>query len=250
MTTLVVGASGATGQLLVEQLLNQGETVKVIVRSMDSLADSIRQNDRLTITEASLLDMSDAQLLTQVENCDAVASCLGHNLTFKGMFGHPKRLVTDAVQRLCHAIEQTAPAKPIKFILMNTTGNKNTQAGETVSPAQAIVVGLIRALLPPHADNEIAAAYLQKKFGPHQKIIEWAAVRPDSLTDEVSVSEYNIHPSPIRSAIFDAGQSSRINVANFMSQLIIDHALWEKWKYKMPVIYNASFSKKETLPQN
>ena len=241
MTTLIVGASGATGRLLIEQLLNQGEQVKVIVRSMDSLADLIRKNDRLTITQASLLEMSDAELLAQVDNCDAVASCLGHNLTFKGMFGHPRRLVTHAVQRLCHAIEQTAPAKPVKFILMNTTGNKNAQANETISPAQAVVVGLIRNLLPPHADNEIAAAYLQKNFGPHQNIIEWVAVRPDSLTDAASVSEYTIHPSPTRSAIFDAGQSSRINVANFMSQLITHQPVWDKWKYKMPVIYNASF---------
>ena len=34
MTTLVVGASGATGRLLVEQLLAQGEKVKIIVRSV------------------------------------------------------------------------------------------------------------------------------------------------------------------------------------------------------------------------
>ncbi len=250
MTTLVVGASGATGQLLVEQLLNHGEQVKVIVRSVDFLKDSVKQNNHLTITEASLLDMSETELLTQVQGCDAVASCLGHNLTFQGMFGHPRRLVTDAVQRLCSAIEQTAPEKPVRFILMNTTGNKNAQENETISPAQSMVVGLIRTLLPPHADNEMAAAYLQTNFGPHQNIIEWAAVRPDSLTDEACVSEYNIHPSPTRSAIFDAGRSSRINVANFMSQLIINQRLWDEWKYKMPVIYNASFSEKETLVKN
>ncbi len=33
MTTLVVGASGATGRLLIEQLLNRSQNVKVIVRS-------------------------------------------------------------------------------------------------------------------------------------------------------------------------------------------------------------------------
>ena len=32
MTTLVVGATGATGKQLVEQLLNMGQKVKVIVR--------------------------------------------------------------------------------------------------------------------------------------------------------------------------------------------------------------------------
>ena len=32
MTTLVLGASGATGKQLVEQLLNMGQEVKVIIR--------------------------------------------------------------------------------------------------------------------------------------------------------------------------------------------------------------------------
>ena len=76
MTTLVVGASGATGRLLVEQLLEQGEKVKIIVRSVDSIPDSLIQNDQLSITEASLLNMTDTELLRQVQGCRAVASCL------------------------------------------------------------------------------------------------------------------------------------------------------------------------------
>ncbi len=240
MTTLVVGASGATGRLLVEQLLAQGEKVKIVVRSVNALPDVLKHNDQLTITEASLLAMSDAELLKQVQGCRAVASCLGHNLSLKGMFGQPRRLVTAAVQRLCHAIEKTAPALPVKFVLMNSTGNQNTQAGEKVSSAQSFVVGLIRCLLPPHADNEIAAGYLQSSFGPQQKMIEWVAVRPDGLINEASVTEYDTYASPIRSAIFDAGKTSRINVAHFMSQLIINDGTWEKWKRQMPVVYNTS----------
>ncbi|OMH39321.1 NAD(P)-dependent oxidoreductase [Motiliproteus sp. MSK22-1] len=240
MTTLVVGATGATGRLLVKQLLAQGEKVKIIVRSVDDLSDLIKKNDQLIMTEASLLEMTDAELFEQVQGCRAVASCLGHNLTFKGMFGQPRRLVTDAVQRLCCAIEKTTAEVPVKFILMNTTGNQNTLAGEKVSSAQSIVVGLIRHLLPPHADNETAAAYLQSSFGTHQKRIEWVAVRPDSLINEESVTDYDVYASPIRSAIFDAGKTSRINVAHFISQLIINDNTWEKWKRQMPVIYNAA----------
>lgn len=240
MTILVVGASGATGRLLVEQLLEQGRKVKIIVRSVKSLPHSLTQNDQLSLTEASLLDMTDAELLKQVEGCQVVASCLGHNLTFQGMFGHPRRLVTDGVERLCLAIEKSRPDTPVKFILMNTTGNQNTLAGETVTLAQSVVVGLIRHLIPPHADNEQAAAYLQSSFGANQNIIEWSAVRPDSLINSDSVTTYDVHPSPIRSAIFDAGMTSRINVAHFMSQLIISDGTWEEWKGQMPVIYNAS----------
>jgi len=68
--------------------------------------------------------------------------------------------------------------------------------------------------------------------------IEWTAVRPDNLIDEDKVTEYEVHPSPIRSAIFNAGRTSRINVGHFMADLIEDDNLWNKWKGQMPVIYN------------
>lgn len=239
MEILVVGASGATGLLVVQQLLNQGLKVRVIVRSIDRLPDALIANNLLTITEATLLEMTDSALQAQVQGCNAVISCLGHNLTFKGIYGQPRRLVSHAVERLCEAIKTARPEIPVKFVLMNTTGNQNSQAGETVSMAQKIVVGLIRRLIPPHADNEFAAANLQAHYASNQKEIEWVVVRPDTLINEMSVTEYNIHDAPTRSAIFNAGITSRINVANFMSQLVLNDKVWQQWKYQMPVIYNA-----------
>ena len=47
-----------------------------------------------------------------------------------------------------------------------------------------------------------------------------------------------MHLSPIRSAIFDAGKTSRINVGCFMADLIGDEEVWNQWMGKMPVIYN------------
>ena len=55
MTTLVVGASGATGSLLVEQLLNRGVKVKAIVRSTDALSAALTNHQNLSVIEASLL---------------------------------------------------------------------------------------------------------------------------------------------------------------------------------------------------
>ena len=69
MTTLVVGASGATGRLLVEQLLEQGEKVKIIVRSVAGFPEAFIRNERLSITEASLMHMTDPELSAQVEGC-------------------------------------------------------------------------------------------------------------------------------------------------------------------------------------
>ena len=44
MTILVVGASGATGIRLVEDLLNREQYVKVIVRSTEQLPDKINNH--------------------------------------------------------------------------------------------------------------------------------------------------------------------------------------------------------------
>lgn len=238
MNILIVGASGATGRLLTEELLNRGQFVKVIVRSPDKLPTAIRNHDNLTVIQASVLDLSDAELAQHVKGCDALASCLGHNITLKGMFGHPRKLVTDATRRLCDAIKANSPEKPIKFVLMNTTGNSNRDLNEPISFAQKSVVGLLRLLLPPHADNEQAADYLRSKVGQNNQLIEWVAVRPDGLIDEDEVTAYDVHPSPIRSAIFDPGQTSRINVGHFMAELITENDIWRKWQGQMPVIYN------------
>lgn len=238
MSILVVGASGATGRLVVGQLLDQDKSVKIIVRSTQTLPQRIIQHPKLMITEASLLDMTDRELQQQVRGCEAIVSCLGHNLSFKGIFGRPRRLVTDSVTRLCQAIENSNHDGPVKFLLMNTTGNQNKQAGEKINLAQFIVVSLLRCLLPPHADNEDAAAWLQSHYNPLGQNIEWVAIRPDSLSDEDAITAYDIFPSPVRNPIFDAGTTSRVNVAGFITQLIINADMWRKWRGQMPVIYN------------
>lgn len=236
---LVIGASGATGRLLVEQLLVNGQNVKAIVRSPKSSLEPLRKkNPKLSLIYASISDLSNSEIAAHASDCDAVASCLGHNLTFKGLFGHPRRLVTDATRRLCNTIQLANPESPIKFVLMNTTGNRNRDLIEPISFTQKCVIGLLRLLLPPHVDNEEAADYLRTEIGQNNHLIDWVAVRPDGLVDNESVSEYELYASPIRSAIFDAGKTSRINVAHFMSHLITDETTWKKWSGQMPVIYN------------
>jgi len=115
--TLVVGASGATGRLLVGQLLNRGQKVKIIVRSPDELPEFLQNNDNLSVIHGSVLDLSDAELTHHINGCEAVASCLGHNMSMKGIFGHPRRLVTDVVRRLCNAIKANRPEAPVKLWL-------------------------------------------------------------------------------------------------------------------------------------
>lgn len=238
MTVLVVGASGATGRLLVTHLLEMGKTVKIIVRSSDNLPTAVKNHENLSIIKASVIDLSETQMKEIVRDCTAVASCLGHNLTFKGIYGRPRRLVTEATRRLCQAIQQNRPADAVKYVLMNTTGNQNRDLNEPISFAQKCVIALLRLLLPPHVDNEKAADFLRTEIGQTDRFVEWTAVRPDGLINEGQVTDYEIHPSPTRSAIFDAGSVSRINVGHFMASLIIDIDIWRNWQGQMPVIYS------------
>jgi hypothetical protein len=238
MKTLVVGASGATGSQLVEQLLEHGQQVKAVLRSPEKLPEHWKNNTQLEIIPASILALSDQEMRNLVSDCSSVASYPGHNMDLKGVFGQPRKLVTDATRRLCNAIKANEPSTPIKFVLMNTTGNSNRDLNEPISFAQKCVIGLLRLLLPPHVDNEAAADYLRCEVGQKNSFIEWTAVRPDGLSDEDAVTDYTIHPSPTRNAIFNAGKISRINIGHLMAKLITDVNLWNKWKGQMPVIYS------------
>lgn len=235
---LVVGASGATGRLLVQQLLERGLHVRVIVRDAARLPDDLQKHERLTTMEASLLDLEDDELARAVAGCQAVASCLGHSMTWKGIYGPPRRLVADAMRRLANAVRASQPASPTRFVLMNSAGNRNRDLREPLSFGHQVVIGLVRLLVPPHADNEQAADYLRTGIGQRDGAIRWCVVRPDTLLDDPTVTPYALHTSPTRSALFDAGSTSRGNVAHFMAELVTRDEVWECWQGQMPVIYN------------
>jgi putative NADH-flavin reductase len=238
MKVLVAGATGATGRLVVEQLLKRGISVRAIVRSAQKLQKLSESYDQLEIVSASISEMSQDDLLKNVKGCDAVISCLGHNLTLKGIYGKPRRLATLSVKRLTDAILALDRQKTTKFILMNTTANRNRDADEKIGFGHALVVRMLRIILPPQADNEQAADYLRTEIRQENRGMEWIAVRPDTLIDEDDVTSYTLHPSPIRDPVFNAGKTSRINVAHCMAELLTDNELWAHWRGQMPVIYN------------
>jgi len=248
--TLVAGATGATGRLLVAQLLERGHEVRGIVRSPDRLPAELREHPQFTPIRGTVLGLSDLELAGHARGCQAVVSCLGHNLTAGGIWGPPHRLVAGSLRRLALAIKASrasvtgsasgsSAAPRVKLLLMCSSGVTNPDAGERVPAAERAVVGLIRALIPPHADNEQAALYLRTGLGQDDPAIAWVALRPDSLIDRPEVTDYTLHPSPTRSAIFDAGKASRINVAHALARLVDDDELFEAWRGQMPVLYDA-----------
>jgi nucleoside-diphosphate-sugar epimerase len=235
MKALVLGASGATGKLVVQHLLNKHIQVRVVVRESAIIPIQISDNKNIEVIKGNINDFEIAKIKDLVKDCESVICCLGHNISFKGILGPPHKLVYNTVVKIIEAL-QSKELKP-KFILMSTTAYTNRKAGEVNSFGEKIVFSLLKVLLPPHKDNMLAADHLVYKLGSTDNI-DWVAVRPDSLFDEENVSEYEVHNNKTRSPIFNPGKTSRINVSSFMVELITNDKLWQEWKYKTPVIYN------------
>jgi nucleoside-diphosphate-sugar epimerase len=251
LTVLVVGATGATGRHVVAQLLQKHHNVRTIVRSKDrllsSLGDILGAKDmdnyetQLQITEAAILDLSDEDLQKQVEGCDAVVQTLGHNITFKGMYRKPRKLVTDSICRITNAIEatETANGRKMRVILMGSDGvsHPDGTTDDKRPLSERIVLSIIRALVPPHRDNEAAAKYIYADVGTN-KSFEWTVVRPTDLVDADKTSKYVTYALP-KGGLFGDNTTSRSNVAQFMVDLLTSDDLWTTWVYKMPVVHNA-----------
>lgn len=233
MKVLVLGATGQTGFHVVNQFLDNNIQVKAIVRNAKKF-DDIQSDINLEIYVESILEVEDKFLKELLADVDVVISCLGHNISLRGMFGKPHYLVTDAINKI---VINSNDKNPKKIILMNTTACLNTKQKEKFTFGESLVMGIMRSLLPPQRDNDRALKYLEENIG-EDNVLEWIAVRPDTLIAHDQVTEYEIFASPQRSPIFNAGKTSRINVAHFFMKLISNEELWNEWKYKTPVIYN------------
>lgn len=237
-TVLVVGATGATGKHVVQQLLDKNHNVKAVVRSKERMeglltADATTYGDRLSLTEGSLLDLSDDEMKSLVQGTDAVVSCLGHTMDFKGIWGKPHRLVTDATKRLTNAMKEVSPNS--KYILMNSNGVANPNGQDDKRPwYERALITTLRYTIPPHADNEDAAAYL---YNLGTSSVQYSVVRPSDLIDG-PVTEYVLEAKPRPGLFSPASPATRSNVANCMVNLILEDSLWNEWKFKMPVLYD------------
>ena len=235
MKVLVIGASGATGKLVVQNALKRENKVKAIYRESSIIPNNFADNQYIEIVKGNITEFSMEQLNNLIMDCDAVICCLGHNLSFKGIFLPPYKLVFGTVINIFDIMRSRNLNK--KFILMNTTGYTNSKIGEKNTFGENFILSLLKIFLPPHRDNMLAADFLINKIGKDSNM-EWVAVRPDSLIDESFESEYEVLDQKKTSPIFNPGKTSRIKVSHFMVDLLTNNDLWNKWKFKTPVIYN------------
>jgi NAD(P)H-binding len=149
----------------------------------------------------------------------------------KGIWGHPRKLVTDSVKLLTSSMGD----RKTKFILMGSDGVANPNGQDNKRPfMERMTLAILRYLLPPVADNEDAARYLHNLGGTTG--VEWCVVRPDDLMNG-EISKYTLESKP-QHGLFGPGQTTRSNVAHSIVELTLNEDEWQKWKFQMPVIYD------------
>ena len=178
MKTLVLGASGATGKLVVQQLVKRRIQARIVVRKSAILPSQILDDENIEIIKGSIDDLDIVKIKGLVKDCDSVICCLGHNINFKGIYGSPRKLVSNTVSRIIEALNTQEQNK--KFILMSTTGYTNKKINEKNTFGEKIILSLLKIILPPHKDNMLAADHLVYKLGSKTNI-SWVAIRPYTL---------------------------------------------------------------------
>lgn len=236
-TVLLLGGTGRTGRRVIDELTRRGARVRAIVRSKERLPAELRARPGLEVIEASLLALGAAELEQHVRGCDAVVSCLGHVMSWRGIFGAPRDLVAQAVARVRDAVRAVGPDRPVRFVLMtsvsvNRPGGLDTRRGAF----ERAFVATLRALLPPARDNQAAADVLSETVGAEDPQLEWVVIRPDSLL-EGEACAYTLHEGLVDS-LFSPGQTTMQNIGRFAAELVTDDACWARWRGRMPVIVN------------
>lgn len=188
---VIFGATGPTGQQLVQQALGQGHQVTAVARTPNKL---ILQHERLRVVQGDALDP--ASVDRAVQGAEVVLSALGvgRQLGATTVYSEGGRNILGAMQR--HGIW--------RFIGIGSGG---VEQGD---PSFGFFYKyIIKPLLLKRAYDDMARfeAYLKTSA------LEWIFVRPTALTDGPKTGTYRVSP---RYAPPKGTTIARADLADFM----------------------------------
>ncbi|XP_051532764.1 flavin reductase (NADPH)-like [Myxocyprinus asiaticus] len=212
MKIAVLGATGQTGQQLVNQALQQGHTVTAIVRNPAKLTVT---HECLKVVEGDIF--SEDSLKPHFKGQDAVMSCLGFPISF--FYG-----VTGYTQSMTAAINAMRDVKVNRIITM-TSWYTDPNSGTNSSV-------FIRFMLLPMIRSVLNNMYEMENVLKQTEDINWTVVRPPGLKNtQTTANEFLTHEGyyvPDENGL-PIGQSvSRGDVARFMLSLLNNNAWMKK----------------------
>ena len=166
MRILVLGATGKTGRLIVEQALSRGWQVTALVRDPTRLGVAHAQ---LTVVTGDM--MNAASLATAIgQQCDAVVSALGVYAK------QPITALTDATRLQVEAMRKLGC---VRIVVVSSLGAGNSRGQGTL---------FVRAI-----QRWILKHVLVDKTGKEEVLrasgLEWTSLRPPQLTDDPALRD-------------------------------------------------------------
>ncbi|XP_073321501.1 flavin reductase (NADPH)-like [Pagrus major] len=211
MKIAVLGATGQTGQYLVNQALQQGHTVTAIVRNPGKLTV---HHGNLKVVEADIFSVD--ALKTHFKGQDVIMSCLGFPASiFSVVTGY-----TMSMNVMISAMRQARVNRIITMTSWYTEPNSGTKSSY-----------LIRFLLLPMIRSVLTNMHEMEQFLLRVEDINWTVVRPPGLKNlPASAQEFLTHEGyfvPDSSGNPVGSTVARGDVARFMLSLLNSNA-WIK----------------------
>jgi putative NADH-flavin reductase len=196
MNLAIFGATGGTGRQLVEQALEEGHTVTVLVRNPAAFPI---QHERLSLVQGDVRDR--ARVETVVAGQDAILSALGTNQ--RG----PVSICTDGVERMLTAMN---PSQVRRLLVVSAYG-----------VAESHHRNLYNLLVWTSMKEKMLDKERMEKLLEHSDI-QWALIRPPALTNGPRTQHYHTGTDLRISA---TSHISRADVADFMLRSIDDTSM-------------------------
>ena len=215
MKILILGATGRTGRLIVEEALRQGYDLNVLVRDKTKTSFSSKS---IKVYQGTPTRRSD--LAAAMQGCDLVIGALGIARASDAPWSKlitPKNLISESIKNVIAEADQQNLKR---LITISAWG-----VGETKKDIPFWLRWLIKYtnLSPVYAEHELEEKLLANSN------LNWTAVRPVALTDSEKIKtlkvSFNNFPKP-------SLQISRQSVAKF----IVDIVKSDKYDMKSPTI--------------
>jgi putative NADH-flavin reductase len=204
---LVLGATGATGRLIVSQALARGHDVTALLRSPEKASDL--KGAKLIVGDAR----DEKTLREAVKGKDAVVSSLGTPAS-------PFREVT-ALSRATHALVSAMKAEQVSRLVCIT----GIGAGDSVGHGGFVFDNLIFPLLL----RKVYADKNRQEDIVRNSGLDWVLVRPAVLNDK---SGRDTIRTLTDLSDFHGGTISREDVATF----VLDQVRADAWLHRSPLI--------------
>jgi putative NADH-flavin reductase len=205
MKVLIIGATGATGKVLMREALEKGYEVTALARNPSAVPS---EEPLLRVLKGNALEAS--SLEAAVAGQDAVLSVLGTRS--RG----PTTLFSESTHNLISAmIKHGVP----RLVCITGVG---------VGDSKGHVGFLYDRIIRPFVVKNIYEDKERQEAAIKQCDLEWVIVRPAQLTDEPARGKYRVYLG----GSYKAKTISRADVANFMLAQLND----DTYLHKTPVI--------------